>query len=124
MAQGDFRLARKTLPRAPPPPPARATRSPACAFALAQLQRAVAQRIAGAGAGSGERAALDAADQAVVSLEAKEGGEKCAAVKLHHRVLRAFAARRRSVGAPPATRGDQGAAGADGARRRRGRNAR
>ena len=88
MAQGDFRLARKTLAEGAAAAADAGDALAACAFALAQLQRAVAQRIAGAGAGSGERAALDAADQAVVSLEAKEGGEKCAAVKLHHRVLR------------------------------------
>ena len=90
MAQGDFRLARKTLAEGAAAAADAGDALAACAFALAQLQRAVAQRIAGAGAGSGERAALDAADQAVVSLEAKEGGEKCAAVKLHHRVLRAL----------------------------------
>ena len=91
MAQGDFRLARKTLAEGAAAADDAGDALAACAFALAQLQRAVAQRIAGAGAGSGERAALDAAEQAVGALEAKEGGEKCAAVKLHHRVLRALA---------------------------------
>ena len=91
MAQGDFRLARKTLAEGAAAADDAGDALAACAFALAQLQRAIAQRIAGAGAGSGERAALDAADKAVGALEAQEGAEKCAAVKLHHRVLRLLA---------------------------------
>ena len=104
MAQGDFRLARKTLAEGAAAADDAGDALATCAFALAQLQRAVAQRIAGAGAGSGERAAMDAADEAVSALEAKEGEEKCAAVKLHHRVLRALA--RLAAGNVGATAGD------------------
>ena len=48
MAQGDFRLARKTLAEGAAAAADAGDALAACAFALAQLQRAVAQRIAGA----------------------------------------------------------------------------
>ena len=104
MAQGDFRLARKTLAEAPPPPPTQATRSPRAHSRSRSCARGrAAHRRRGRGLGRA-RAALDAADQAVVSLEAKEGGEKCAAVKLHHRVLRALS--RLAAGNAGAAAGD------------------
>ena len=90
MAAGEFRLARKTLAEGGAAAAEAGDACAVCVFALAQLQRAVVQRISGAGAGSGEAGAIEAADLAVQALEKKEGEDACAATKLHHRVLRSL----------------------------------
>ena len=92
MSAGDFRLAQKTLAEGL----VSATRAlmprARLVFALAQLQRAVAQRAAGNGAGADESSAAKDADEALAALEQAEGtrGTSVVAMRLHHRVLRAL----------------------------------
>ena len=90
MSARDFRLARKTLTEGAAAARAAGDARAGCAFALAQLQRAVAQRVAGSGAGSGEAVAVEQADTAMQALELEKGEESVAHTKLHHRVLRAL----------------------------------
>ena len=60
----------------------------AVAFALARLQRAIAQRASDEGVGAGEAACAAAAEEAVTELEEKEGEDAAAPARLHLRVLR------------------------------------
>lgn len=60
----------------------------AVAFALARLQRAIAQRGAGEGAGAGEVDAAKTAEDAVNALEEAVGEEAAAPARLHLHVLR------------------------------------
>jgi MAternally-affected-uncoordination protein len=78
-------------------------------FALAQLQRAVAQRAgagaSGGGGGGGGRAGVgDAADKALAAVEEREGKAACAPMRLHHHVLRMLG--RLAEGDVSATAGD------------------
>ena len=60
----------------------------AVAFALARLQRAIAQRGAGEGPGAGEMDAAKAVEDAVNALEEAVGEEAAAPARLHLHVLR------------------------------------
>jgi len=73
-------------------------------FALAQLQRSIAQRTVGAGGRAGVGEAGDAADRALLGMEAREGRLAAAPARLHHHVLRTLG--RLAEGDVSATAGD------------------
>lgn len=94
MSAGDFRMARKTIAEgsalaAGDRDDADAARNRAL-FALAQLQRAIAQCASGMGVGSGREAAGRDADAAMKALADALGPEACPSLRLHHRALRAL----------------------------------